>query len=101
MRSGSHTDWSRGAAATAARTTLIAGAAVAVFSGAALAQSIEEYPLRPADPSAAVAPPEEISYRPGGLDDRGFNRVVRKVSVPTVTVYHSARAAHRGAAFVA
>lgn len=52
----------------------------------ACAQAVQEIPLRPA---AAVpeAPPEEVTYRPTALDDRGFNRTVRQISVPTLTVY--------------
>lgn len=64
------------------------------------AQTQEEWSLRPGDPAAAVAPPEETTFQPRGLDDRGFNRVVRKVTEPTLTVYHPAQAAHRSAALL-
>jgi acetyl esterase/lipase len=64
------------------------------------AQTVEEFPLRA--PLPANTPPtiEEIVYRHNGYDDRGFNRVVQKITVPTLTVYHPAKAAHRGAALV-
>jgi acetyl esterase/lipase len=64
------------------------------------AQSIEEILLRP--PLATDTPPatEEIVYRFNNLDDRGFNRIAQKITVPTLTVYHPAKAAHRGAAIV-
>ena len=80
---------------------LLCGAAALVTANVAAAQTIEEIPLRKLDPSAPPAPPEEIEFHPGGLDDRGFNRVVRRVSVPTLTVYRAAPAGHRGAALVA
>ncbi len=64
------------------------------------AQRVEEFPLRTMDSHAAVATPEEITYQPRGLDDRGFNRVLRKVTVPTLTVYFPAAPQHRGAALV-
>jgi acetyl esterase/lipase len=68
--------------------------------GAASAQTIEEFPLRA--PPAGNAPPatEEVVYRFNNYDDRGFNRVIQKISVPTLTVYHPAKVAHRGAALV-
>lgn len=65
-----------------------------------VAQSVGEYPLWPANETTAVAEPEQITYQPRGLDDRGFNRVVRNVTVPTLTVYRPVRPAHRGAALV-
>lgn len=75
---------------------------VTVFAaGQFKAQSIEEYPLRPSDLAATNAPPEETSFRPSGLDDRGFNRVIRRVTVPTLTVYRPAQRASPGAALIA
>ena len=65
-----------------------------------LAQVIEEIPLGEPLPSNTPQAIEEIVYRFNSLDDRGFNRVVQKITVPTLTVYHPAKAAHRGAAFV-
>ena len=74
----------------------------AMFAAARLvAQRVEEYLLRPSGPKATEAPPEEITYRLSGLDDRGFNRVVRRVSAPTLTVYHPEAASNRGEALVA
>src|SRR4051794_31274648 len=67
---------------------------------AALAQMVEEIPLRPPLPSTTPQSIEEVVYRHNGYDDRGFNRVVQKVAVPTLTVYHPAKTAHRGAALV-
>ena len=78
----------------------VALAALMLTAVRTVAQSVEEYPLWPAKETTAVAEPEQITYQPQGLDDRGFNRVVRNVSVPTLTVYHPAQAAHRGAALV-
>lgn len=75
-------------------------AALMLMGVRTVAQSVEEYPLWPAKETTAVADPEQITYQPRGLDERGFNRVVRNVSVPTLTIYHPARPAHRGAAFV-
>jgi acetyl esterase/lipase len=80
------------------RTTLCA--ALLTLAAAHLTAQIEELPLRAAVAGAPDAPPEEISFRNGGFDDRGFNRVVRKISVPTLTVYHPAVVAHRGATCV-
>lgn len=76
---------------------------VAVLGLAAVcsrAQTVEEIPFRPPLPSTTPQATEEIVYRFNSLDDRGFNRVVQKVTVPTLTVYHPAKAAHRGAALI-
>lgn len=59
------------------------------LTGGLLAQSVEEWPLRPL--TGQPPPAEEISYRPQAPDDRGFNRVVQAIAVPTVTVYRPAR----------
>jgi acetyl esterase/lipase len=74
--------------------------AAALAVAGASAQTVEELPLRP--PIASNAPPsiEEVVYRHNNYDDRGFNRVVQKISVPTLTVYHPAKIAHRGASLV-
>lgn len=64
------------------------------------AQNIEELPLRPPVSSNAPQSVEEVVYRHNGYDERGFNRVVQKIAVPTLTVYHPAKIAHRGAAMV-
>ena len=64
------------------------------------AQTVEELPLRAPLPANTPQSTEEVVYRHNGYDDRGFNRVVQKISVPTLTVYHPAKAAHRGAAFI-
>jgi len=66
-------------------------ASLVLWLGPAAAQSNTEYRLFPADQPATEAPPEEVIYRPRNLDDRGFNRVVQAISVPTLTVYHPAQ----------
>lgn len=66
----------------------------------AAAQTIEEIPLRAPLPANTPPATEEIVYRFNNLDDRGFNRVVQKITVPTLTVYHPAKVAHRGAALI-
>lgn len=75
-----------------------------ILSGAsstmALAQTAQEFPLRAVAESKGPAPIEEVVYRPGSLDDRGFNRVVQKVAQPTLTLYRAARPGHRRAAVV-
>ncbi len=67
---------------------------------ALMAQTVEEVPLRAPLPAATPQATEEVIYRFNNLDDRGFNRVVQKITVPTLTVYHPAKAAHGGAAMV-
>ena len=56
-----------------------------------VAQTVEERPLRA--PLPANSPPtiEEVVYRHNNYDDRGFNRVVQKVTVPTLTIYRPAK----------
>jgi acetyl esterase/lipase len=76
---------------------LLLGLAVALRSAA---QNIEELPLRPSVESNTPQSTEEVVYRHNGYDDRGFNRVIQKIAVPTLTVYHPAKIAHRGAAMV-
>lgn len=70
------------------------------FASHGQAQSVEEIPLRPPLASQDAPLVEEISYRQNNYDDRGFNRVVPKVAVPTLTVYRPANPAHRGAAVI-
>ena len=64
------------------------------------AQPVEEFPLRAPVPENTPPTIEEVVYRHNGYDDRGFNRAVQKITVPTLTVYHPAKVAHRGAALV-
>jgi len=64
------------------------------------AQTTEEIPLRAPRPANTPQATEEIVYRFNNLDDRGFNRVAQKITVPTLTVYHPAKVAHRGAALI-
>jgi acetyl esterase/lipase len=66
----------------------------------AAAQMVEELPLRVPLPANTPQSVEEVVYRHDGYDDRGFNRVVQKITVPTLTIYHPVKVAHRGAAFV-
>jgi len=75
-------------------------ACVTLLAAALPAQTIEEIPLGARPPDKAPPATEEVVYRFNNLDDRGFNRAVQKISVPTLTVYHPVKAAHRGAAFV-
>ena len=80
-----------------------AGLQVALAFGAfslARAQTVDEFPLYPAEASNAPQSIEEVVYRHNNYDDRGFNRVVQKISVPTLTVYRPAKSAHRGAAMI-
>lgn len=70
---------------------------------AVCAQSVTEvrlYPLTEQPANSPLSPPEQITYRTWGLDDRSFNRLVENVSVPTVTVYQPAKNLHRGVAVV-
>lgn len=73
---------------------------LAVLAATLSAQTIEEFSLRAQGPDKAPPVTEEVVYRFNNLDDRGFDRVVQKVAVPTLTVYHPAKVAHRGAAWV-
>lgn len=77
-------------------------ALIAMLVGVAgvTAQTVEEFPLRALLPANTPPTIEEVVYRHNGYDDRGFNRVVQKITVPTLTVYHPAKVAHRGAALV-
>lgn len=64
------------------------------------AQSIEELPLRPPLPANTAPTIEEVVYRHNNYDDRGLNRAVQKVTVPTLTVYHPARSGRPGPALI-
>ena len=72
----------------------------AVFALPGAAQTVEELPLRAPLPANTAQSIEEVIYRHNNLDDRGFNRAVQKVTVPTLTVYHPVKVAPRGAAIV-
>jgi acetyl esterase/lipase len=78
----------------------VATLCLAVTVSSCVAQSVEELPLRPAVASSASPSIEEVVYRYTNYDDHGFNRVVQKVSVPTLTIYRPAKTAHRKAALV-
>ncbi|WP_414662177.1 alpha/beta hydrolase [Horticoccus sp. 23ND18S-11] len=70
------------------------------LGASARAQIIEEIPLQPPLPANAPQTIEEVVYRHGNYDDRGFNRAVQKVTVPTLTVYRPAKPAARGEALI-
>ncbi len=76
---------------------LVAGLALAL---PAAAQTVEEISLRPPLPPGTAPTIEEVVYRHVELDDRGFNRSVRGVTVPTMTLHRPARPDPRGIAFV-
>src|SRR3954464_11137495 len=65
-----------------------------------IAQTVEELPLRGPLPPETPQSVEEVVYRHNGYDDHGFNRVVQKITVPTLTIYHPAKVGRRGAAMV-
>lgn len=74
---------------------------VATFArGLVHAQTVEEVPLYASVVSKDAPLVESISYRQNAYDDRGFNRVVDKVALPTLTIYRPAQPAHRRAAVV-
>lgn len=82
-------------------TPLLCLAMLALSAGSAHAQSATEYRLYDEGPRPAEeSPPEQVTYRPTNLDDRGFNRVLEDISVPTLTVYHPAQPRPDRAAFV-
>jgi acetyl esterase/lipase len=74
--------------------------AFALLAGRLGAQSVEEFPLRAPTAVTGPTPVEEISYRLNSPDDRGFNRAVQKVGMPTVTLYRPAKSTHRNAAVI-
>lgn len=80
--------------------SILVFALASVSAGVAQAQTIEEFPLRAPLPANAAPTTEEVIYRHNGYDDRGFNRAIQKVSVPTLTVYRPAKIARRGAALI-
>jgi acetyl esterase/lipase len=67
---------------------------------AAPSPGAEEFPLRQTKQSRDDLPPEQVVYRQNAFDDHGFNRVVRNVAVPTLTLYRAAKPAHDGAVLV-
>lgn len=73
---------------------------LSAFAPCAAAADLEEFPLRAALPANTPPSTEEIIFRHTGLDDRGFNRAVQRVTVPTLTVHHPAAGAGRGAALI-
>jgi acetyl esterase/lipase len=75
----------------------VALAAVAVRAAAPI---IEEWPLRAPLPADTPQTTEEIIFRHTNLDDRGFNRAVQRVTVPTLTVYRPATPSPRGVALI-
>ena len=79
---------------------LVAGLLLILLSARASAQTLEEIPLLPPFPEKTPAATEEVVYRFDSLDDRGFNRAVRRVVMPTITVYHPAQPGHRRAALI-
>jgi acetyl esterase/lipase len=79
---------------------IILASVFAAIAAATSAQTVQELPLRPPLPANTPQATEEVVYRFNNLDDRGFNRVVQKITVPTLTVYHPAKIAHRGASLV-
>jgi acetyl esterase/lipase len=78
----------------------IAATVASLAATIAVAQTVEEFPLRP--PAAGNAPSaiEEVVFRMNSFDDHGLNRAVQKVAVPTLTVFRPIQASHRGAAIV-
>ncbi len=71
-----------------------------IVAASAGAQSVEEYLLYAALPAATAAATEETVFRFNNPDDRGFNRVVQKITVPTLTVYRPANPAPNAPAMV-
>lgn len=69
-------------------------------AGSAYTQTVEEFPLRAPLPANSAPTTEEVIYRHNGYDDRGFNRAIQKVTVPTLTVYHPAKVGRRGASLI-
>jgi acetyl esterase/lipase len=77
------------------------GVALALFfSTTVFAQNRDEIPLREPVVSKAEPLSEHLSYRQNNYDDRGLNRVIDQVAVPTLTIYRADQPAHRGAAIV-
>ncbi|MES2696760.1 MAG: alpha/beta hydrolase [Verrucomicrobiota bacterium] len=65
------------------------------------AQTVEEFPLRkPVSSASAPQTIEEVVYRQSSYDDRGFNRGIQKISVPTLTIYQPAAGMKRKGALV-
>lgn len=74
--------------------------ALAAAAARAAEPIIEEFPLRAPLPANTPPTTEEIVYRHTHLDDRGFNRAVQAVTVPTLTVYRPASPSARGVALI-
>jgi acetyl esterase/lipase len=66
------------------------------------AGSNAEFPLRPTldDKNTSALSPETVIFRAQNLDDRGLNRTVQNIAIPTLTVYRPVHPAHGGAALV-
>jgi acetyl esterase/lipase len=71
-----------------------------LVTAAGRAQTVEELPLRAPLPRNSRQSVEQVIYRHNNYDDRGFNRVVQKIAVPTLTVYHPAKPDARRTAVV-
>lgn len=78
----------------------IAAIACLLVASGLVAQTMTEFRLRPEESDTDFALTEKILYRRHDLDDRGFNRAVSSITVPTVMLYQPAHVAHRGAAVV-
>lgn len=74
--------------------------AAAICAATASAQTVEEIPFRPPLPPDTAQTTEEVIYRHNNYDDRGFNRVVQKVTVPTLHVYRPAKPVPGGPAVI-
>lgn len=62
-----------------------------VVTAVGSAQTVEELPLRAPLPRNSKQSIEQVIYRHNNYDDRGFNRVVQRIAVPTLTIYHPAK----------
>ena len=80
----------------------LVGVSLALLSSGTrcLAQEMREFLLYPEIAPQKDAPPEEMIYIPVKLDELGFNRVVSKISRPTLMVYRPEPAKDRGIALV-
>lgn len=74
--------------------------AAAICALSASAHTMEEIPLRAPLPPNTAQTTEEVIYRHNNYDDRGFNRVVQNVTVPTLHVYRPDQPAPGGTALV-
>jgi acetyl esterase/lipase len=78
----------------------LVGVAIALSSMRCLAYEMREFLLYPEVTPQKDAPPEEMIYIPVKLDELGFNRVVSKVSRPTLMVYRPDPSKDRGISLV-